>query len=334
MKIRRMLPLLAAVCLLLTGCGDAPAENSASFFAMDTYVTVRAYGADEELLRSAEDRVEKLESLLSVTREDSEISRLNRDGCAELSKSTADLLRRALELGDLTAGALDVTVYPIVRAWGFTTGKYRVPTEAEISELLSCVDYRNVTLTDAGAAVPAGTMVDLGSVAKGYAGEQIAALLRDGGVRSALLDLGGNVQTVGAKPDGTPWSIAVRDPHGDGYLGVVSVTDEAVVTSGGYERYFVDESGAVRWHIMDPATGSPAQSGLLSATVVGKSGVICDGLSTALFVLGKDRAEALWRQMGSFEMILLSEEGELWITPGLEGRFTSKRYRPEVMGRD
>lgn len=323
-----VLPVVLALSLLLSGCGaavpTAPAkESSRSFFAMDTYMSLRADGAEEALLDEAVAWVEDLESKISTTREDSEVFGLNRDGVGGLSEEPAALLRRALALCEQTGGALDVTVYPVVRAWGFTTGAYRVPEAAELEALLRSVDYRRVTLTEDGQVrLSPGMELDLGSVAKGYVGDRLCALLRAGGVESALLDLGGNVQALGGKPEGGDWRVGVRDPSGEGLLGVLSVRDSAVVTSGGYERYFTDEAGRLWWHIMDPATGYPAQNGLISVSVVGGEGLVCDALSTALFVMGPSRAADYWRTHSGFDMILVTEDGELLLTPDLADRFT------------
>lgn len=313
--------LLAPLLLLPYGCAPAqPLERT--FFAMDTVMTLRLYqGGDGSLLDRAEARVRELEGLWSVTDGTSEISTLNHDGSAELSPETADLLRTALDMCRRTDGALDISTYPVLRAWGFTTGEYSVPGGEAIAALLPLVDYGRVALEAGAAALPPGMEIDLGSVAKGYTGDALAALLKQGGAASALLDLGGNIQAVGSKPDGSPWRVAIRDPAGDGNIGVVEVADQVVVTSGGYERYF-EEDGVLYWHIIDPATGWPARSGLTSVTVVGESGLLCDGLSTALFVMGREGALEHWRQHRDFEAVLVSEDGSVTITAGLEGRFT------------
>lgn len=316
----------AAALLLLAGCAapQAQAQPAAerTFFAMDTVMTLRLYeGGDEALLQAAEARVRELEGLLSVTGRGSEIHALNRDGAAELSPDTGSLLRGALELCARTQGALDISTYPVLRIWGFTTGDYAVPDGETIAALLPLVDYTRVELDGNAAALPDGMEIDLGSVAKGYTGAALAALLREGGVTSALLDLGGNIQAVGAKPNGSPWRVGVRNPAGEGNLGVVEVENQAVITSGGYERYF-EEDGVRYWHILDPQTGAPARSGLASVTVVGDGGLMCDGLSTALFVMGREGALEHWRRYRDFEAVLVSEDGAVTITPGLEGRFT------------
>ncbi len=333
---RRILLLLLIFSLLLGGCASVRTERSVTFFAMDTYMTLRIYDGDSALMNDAQALVTDMERRVSVTDEGSEIAHLNRSGKARLSPETKALLERALTLCKETAGALDITVYPLVRAWGFTTNRQHVPEEETIRALLPAVGYAGVVLDGDTAILPKGAAIDLGAVAKGYLGDRLAALLRERGVSSALLDLGGNIQTVGKKPDGTPWHIAVRAPQGDGNLGVVDVEDEAVVTSGGYERFFTGEDGTVYWHILDPATGYPARSGVISATVVGKDGARCDALATALFVLGAERATAFWRQHKDFEMLLLTEDGELLITPQLSERFTPNGeagYRLQVIDR-
>ena len=321
---------LFALCLvfvLMGGCAPAPAQAApaweSTFFAMDTVMNVRIYaGGDEALLDAAEDRVRELEALWSVTDGNSEIYALNRDGSAAgLSPETADLLEAALGMCGRTDGALDISIYPVLRAWGFTTGEYAVPTEAELDALLSKVDYTRVRQDGTRVALPGGMEIDLGSVAKGCAGQRLTWLLRANGVTSALLDLGGNIQAVGSRPDGNPWRIGVRAPEGDGNVGVVSVSGKAVVTSGGYERYF-ERDGVRYWHIIDPATGAPARSGLASVTVIGDSGLMCDALSTALFVMGLDKALEHWREYRDFEAVFVCGDGSVTVTAGLEDSFT------------
>ena len=330
--MRRVFALCMAL-LLLAGCAPAPAQAQPTaertFFAMDTVMNLRIYGGgDETALDEAQARVKEMEGLWSVTDPDSEIYALNHTGSLmRMSAETGDLLETALGMCERTNGALDITTYPVLRAWGFTTGGYRVPSGEEIAELLPLVDYTQVRQSMGDAYLPEGMEIDLGSVAKGYTGDALAALLKQDGVTSALLDLGGNIQTIGAKPDGSPWRVAIRDPEGEGNLGVVEVIGQAVVTSGGYERYF-EEDDVRYWHILDPKTGAPARSGLSSVTVVGETGTVCDALSTALFVMGPGDALDFWRQHRDewrFELILVEEDGSVTVTAGLEDSFTLSR---------
>ena len=210
----------------------------------------------------------------------------------------------------------------MVRAWGFTTGDYQVPSDDDLATLTALVDYTRIDYDPASGAVslPEGMEIDLGSVAKGYAGREAAQLLRQAGVSSALLNLGGNIQTVGSRPDGDPWQIGVKDPSTGQPMMVLSIRDQAVVTSGGYERYF-QQDGRTYWHIMDPATGRPAESGLRSVTIVGDDGLVCDGLSTALFVMGLERAAQFWAGSDDFEAIFVTDDGSVYLTQGLTDRF-------------
>ncbi len=334
--MKRIIPYLF-LAVLLTGCGrrtadipggsaaptDPPEWRERSVFAMDTLMQLRVYGASETLLDRAQEQIITLEESISVTLADSEIAQLNRQGRGCLSPELKELLKEALSLCRETEGALDVTVYPVVRAWGFTTGEYRVPSSEELELLLGAVDYNGVRVREDGEVVlPAGAELDLGSVAKGYLGDLLCALLRDWGVEHAMLNLGGNVQVLGGKPDGSTWRIGIRDPEGDGLLGTVDLRDGAVITSGGYERYFMDEDGNLWWHIMDPKTGMPARNGLISVTVLGDRGLVCDALSTALFVMGEEKALAYWRTHREVELALVTEDGRLVLTPGLAAGFT------------
>lgn len=231
---------------------------------------------------------------MSVTDENSEIHQANHAGSSpvSLSEDTRELLEEALALCGETGGALDVTVYPVVRAWGFTAGDYRVPEAKEVSALLEKVGYDRAELNGDRLTLPEGTELDLGAVAKGYTGDRLMELFREAGISSAIVELGGNVQALGAKPDGESWRIAVQAPEG-GYAGVLEITDKAVVTSGGYQRYF-EKDGETYIHIIDPSTGYPARTGLASVTIVADSGLLGDGLSTALFVMGREKAEDYW----------------------------------------
>lgn len=323
--MRRLSALCIALLLLLAGCsGGEPVHRELT--AMDTFMTLTVYGqshaAGEALLEEAAGEIRSLEGLLSVTDPGSEIYRANHSGgeAVSLSDPVRELLEDSLALCEETGGALDVTVYPVVRAWGFTTGDYRVPEEGELSALTDRIDYTQVSLDGSRLTLPDGMELDLGAVAKGWTGDRLMSLFREAGVTSAIVELGGNVQALGAKPDGSPWRVAVQSPEG-GYAGVLEIMDKAVVTSGGYQRYF-EQDGETYIHIIDPATGHPAKTGLASVTIVADSGLRGDGLSTALFVMGREKAEAFWRAHPDFDFILLCEDGTAVITEGLEDCFS------------
>lgn len=335
-----LLAAVLAAAVLLGGCAQRTAEPaSGQIFAMDTIMSMDVYGeGGEEALARAEETIYRLEDLWAVTDENSEIWALNHSGGAwvDLSQETADLLSRALELCALTDGALDLTAYSAVQAWGFTTGEYRVPSQGELDALIPRIDYTRLELDGDGlrARLPENMELDLGAVAKGYAGARLAEQLREQGVTSALLNLGGNVQTVGGKPDGSPWSVGVQDPASEQVdnLLAIQVVDQAVVTSGSYQRYF-QQDGQTYWHILDPETAAPARTGLASVTVVGPDGTVCDGLATALFVLGEEAGIELWRahpELG-VQVIWVREDGSVALTEGLEENY---QVNPQHRGLD
>lgn len=323
---------------ILTGC-SAPAEEmqqpvERSLFAMNTYMTFTVYGEDAQAaLQEAEECIQQVEGLWSVTDEDSEIYQANHSGGqpVTVSEETAEIISFALEMAQRTGGALDPTIYPVLTAWGFTTDSKQVPSQQQIAQLLEQVGYDRIQINGSELTVPDGMELDLGAVGKGYTADLVTEILRRHGVTSALISLGGNIQSIGSRPDGSDWRLGIRAPWESGNLGVLTVSDAAVVTSGGYENYFDDEQGNIYWHILDPSTGYPADSGLQSVTIVGREGKMCDALSTALFVMGAQSAEQYWRENGGFEMLLVTDSGEILITEGIAEDFTLNEGRTETV---
>lgn len=332
MKKRILCALLAVVlcACALAGCSREPVESTT--FAMDTVMNFTLYGGwDREKTKETRDwmtsRLAYCDEMFSATDENSDIAQVNRAAGqpVELKNPTAELLSQALELCRVTDGALDITAYPAVKAWGFTQEEHRVPSEEELAELAARIDYSAVQLEGNTVTLPEGVEIDLGAVAKGFAGDETAATARESGVASALLDLGqSTIVAVGSKPGGKPWRIGVVDPAQPGnYFAVVELVDMAMGTSGGYQRYF-EQDGITYWHILDPDTAAPARSGLASVTVVSPSALTCDGLSTALFVMGLEKGAQFWRDHPEleFDVIFVTEDGEIYRTAGLEGRFS------------
>lgn len=325
---RRALSLLAIVIIscLATGCSKTTKPLSHSIFAMDTVMDVTIYG-DEEQLRDIENIVYSIEDELSVTNATSAVYQLNTAGSLVVDMELASLVTRSLDLCKETDGALDITIYPVSRAWGFTRGQYQVPDTSELNRLLANVDYNGVSTdicdNQTTIRLKSGKQVDFGSVAKGYAADRIVEYMASSGISGGLINLGGNVHTYGTKPDGSLWKIGIANPENvSEYVGYLELTDRAVVTSGGYQRYF-EQDGKIYHHIINPATGYPADNDLASVSVIGESGFMCDGLSTALFVMGLDEAINYWRDHGDFELVLVDKAGNVYITKGLERIFTS-----------
>lgn len=337
-KGMRIFALLSALALL-TACGGArETEEERQLLAMDTVISLRVFGR-ENTVQDAEEEIRRLEVLLSRTDPDSALSRLNRSA-GQMTEAEEELCRLLKTAGDWsreTGGAFDITVAPVMDAWGFTTDARQVPGEAELAESLSRVGAEHVRVGEDGASVwlDPGTELDLGGIAKGYAADCLWALFRDAGSSRGCTSLGGNVLVWGTRPDGNPWRIGIQDPaypDQQRFVGVLSLEDSFAVTSGSYQRYF-EQNGVKYHHILDPKTGFPADSGLVSVTVTAPTdpeaapgtpgtGTMCDALSTALFVMGEARALEFWRQSGgAFQLILVTEDGRVVCTAGLEDRF-------------
>lgn len=232
-----------------------------------------------------------------------------------------DKIREMEELWSVTDKNSDV--YAVNHSSGQT-----VTVDWKTAELLEKVGYDKVELNNDQIQMEPGGMIDLGAVGKGYAGDEAAQILRERGITAALLDIGGNIQAIGTKPDGSDWRVGLKDPFSGGVLGIIQVSDVAVVTSGNYERFFTGEDGKVYGHIIDPATGHPVENGIASVSVIASEGKLCDALSTALFVMGLENAQDYWRQRRNFEMILIMEDGDIYLTEGIRNSFSlNSEYR-------
>ena len=292
---------------------------------MDTYMSVKATGRDSEgAVEAVRDAIMTLDSDLSVTNPESLVYRLNSDGSCVADKDMQYLISRSLDVTAMTDGAFNICIYPIMKEWGFTTGEYKVPDASTLATLCGALKSAKVAFKGDTVTLSEGTMIDFGGIAKGYATKVAVDLLTDRKIKSALINLGGNVYALGKKTDGSLWNVAVKSPDDSiKYLGVLSICDKAVITSGGYERFF-EEAGKTYHHIIDPSTGYPADSGAKSVTVVSADPTLADALSTAIFVMGKDKATDLWRNNSSlFDFIYYDESGSLYITEGIKDAFQS-----------
>lgn len=338
--MKRLPVYVFLLALLLSGCGAQlspdEAQESIQVIAMDTAMLITTYGERSvPAAYAAEDRIRELEAALSRTIEDSEVSRLNAAGM--LTESGAELRSILSQAGyycQETGGAFDVTVAPVVAAWGFAGGDgYRVPSQEELDRLLELVDGFAIRGNGQTVSLDPGQSIDLGGIAKGYAADKIVEIFQEYEVPRGLAQLGGNVLAWGDRPDGTSWRVGIQDParpdDKNAFAGVLNLTDSFAVTSGSYQRYF-EENGKRYHHIIDPATGYPADSGLTSVTVVADCalpeypGTMCDAFSTALFIMGEEQALDFWRHWDGtpFELVLVTEDGRVVVTEGLADRFT------------
>ena len=301
--------LIVFLSLLLFLSCRTETLSSAVSFACDTVVTIRAY-APQETVDNAMRLIRDYEQVLSRTVESSDIWKLNHaDGNpVEVNPETADLLRLAVEISEYSDGAFDVTIAPMSALWDFASETPSVPDASMLKEAAQRVDWRNIRIEGTTVTLQNGAEIDLGGIAKGYIADRVAAYLKEQGVAHACINMGGNILVLGGKPDGTDWTIGIRDPNGTAEQSeeVLSLSDGAVVTSGNYERFFLRD-GVRYHHILDPKTGMPVQNGVASVTILSNDSTLADALSTACFVLGPDASKALLERCGARAIFLCTD---------------------------
>lgn len=317
MRYLNRLFLFCFVTLFLSACSIASKEPlSKTGFYFDTVITITLYDSkDEELLNTCFDYCKDFENLVSRTKKNSDVAKINqaKGQSVNVSDTTITLLQKGIKFGELTDGAFDITIAPLMELWDVKNNPGNVPSESDITEALSHVNYKNiviegntVTLTDPKAAI------DLGGIAKGYIADQLKEYLLSEGVTSAIINLGGNVLTVGEKPGGTSFNIGIQKPFDKQNATVTSVQvkDSSVVTSGSYERYFkVDDT--IYHHILNTETGYPCDNGLLSVTILSEESIDGDALSTACFALGLEEGQRLIESLENIDAIFVTDDYEI-----------------------
>ena len=320
--IKKRLPAaLLALALCLAGGAAAETKESVVGYQLDTIITLTAYCEDKAVLEDALKECDRLEQLLSKTIEGSDVWRINHaEGQpVEVDPVTAEVIRTALAISEISEGAFDITIAPASALWDFKAETPALPDAEALAEAASRVNWRALQLEGNTVTLPAGMMIDLGGIAKGYIGDAVRAYLENRGITSAVLAFGGNIVTIGTKPDGKLWKIGVQDIDGPAMesMLVLQMGGGSAVTSGNYERGF--ELDGVRYHhILEPATGWPVQNSLASVTILGDSSAMGDGLSTAAFVLGEEKGLALIESMKDTEAIFILKDRTVITTSGGE----------------
>ncbi|MDF2922301.1 MAG: rane-associated lipoprotein involved in thiamine biosynthesis [Paenibacillaceae bacterium] len=294
-------------------------------FGMNTEILHRVFGEHaEEAVISVKAELKRLEHQLSRFVPGSEISRINQAAGKEtvtISPETYEVLSGAIRFSQISQGLFDISIGPLVDLWDYKHA-IRAPEETRIQQVLPLVNFHDLimdTKRQAAGLRTRGQSIDLGGIGKGYAGDCCIRILQQYGIVSAFVSIGGNVSVLGNKPDHSPWRVGIRHPRRDCLMGMVEATHQAVVTSGDYERYFVDQTGKRQHHILNPTTGRPAESGLISVTVVADSALTADALSTAIFVAGMERGLGFLAQVPGAEAVLVDKDQRVFITRGLKG---------------
>jgi len=316
----RLLASLILLSFFLTNCTkEKPFRET--MFLMGTLVEIVAY-PDSQQVRDAVGRafrrMEKVEAMADPKASDSPLTSLRRGEDADLSSELLQVLIVALDVARKSGGAFDPTMGELVAMWGFDRSEPNVPGSLQISGAMGSLGYEHLSVDGVRVKVSGQPVwLELGGVAKGYAVDEAVRVLKESGVRAGIVNAGGDLRAFGEKPGGKGWRIGVQDPDDpQGLLGVLSLKDGSVATSGDYERYF--EVDGIRYHhILDPNTGRPSRSGIRSTTVMASECVLADALATAAFVLGPDRGQELFDGYNDVEGILVTEDGKILETSGI-----------------
>ena len=330
-KIKNFLLFLALICVLCA-CGEN--KSLRSIYVMDSVATFQIYPQNEELVDEMCGKLYEIDRELSAY--DGDIKNINDSSGGELKVHSGHLLNGSLVLSEKTGGAFSPVLGTVIELWGIGE-KNAVPKQDELARAMSTSKLENVEIADGCVSLKNGVRLNFGAVAKGYASGVLREMLVENGVSGAVISLGGNVYVHGRKPDGSGWNVALRDPQGspNDWFGSMHLTDRFVISSGDYERYF-EKDGKRFHHIIDPETGSPAESDLTSVTVICEDGLLGDAYSTALYVMGRDAALSFWRKEHGFELVLVGRDGRVTLTEGIAGSFIpneSRGYIYEVENR-
>lgn len=342
-KIVKQFILAALLLATLISCNNTGGKRiEDNLFALDTYISfVVSTGKDQDSragLDSAIKRIQDIEKRMSVTLPDSDISKVNKAAGKEPVKVHSDtfyVIQKAIQYGELTQGSFDISIRPVGELWDISGDNPRVPYKTEIEQLLPLVDYRKIKLDEQEQTVfleQEGMSIDLGGIAKGYAGDEVVRILKEHGVSHALVNLGGNIAVINGKEDGSPWRIGIQNPRLDddserrGHVAAITTTGNSIVTSGDYERYMVEvykQTGKRYHHIFDPETGRPTQNSVISVTIVTESGIDADALSTALFVMGVEKGLKLANELEGIEAMIIDEGKTIYLSEGLKDQISA-----------
>ncbi|MCK4910576.1 MAG: FAD:protein FMN transferase [Thermodesulfovibrionales bacterium] len=334
---------IMAIMAIMAGCAeqkelekqsqstDELFRKRASIMHTNVSVTVAAGSSEQadKAIEAAFSKIRELEGLLSFWTEDSEIAAINRNAgkkAVRVSAPTLEILERAMEISDWTDGAFDATVGPVIRQWDFN--EQTLPEPEALKAALDKVDYRALEIDTENSTAYLGRpemSFDTGGIAKGFAADAAIDVLKAQGISAALVSVSGDIRAYGRKPDGTEWRVGIKNPRSDdpnSFIASLSLNDEAISTSGDYERFFIKD-GRRYHHILDPRTGQPAE-GSMSVTVIADSATYTDGLSTGIFVMGPEKGIKVLEEHG-FQGVLIGADGETYITGGLAGRLRMKK---------
>lgn len=308
---------------------DPNSKISRSEFMLNTYIKITLYGTDNnELFEEIYKDIEELEGNLSVHIVNSDLYKLKENAgksYTEVSDDTVEIMQKSIEYSKFSDGLFDVTAGPLIELWSIGTSNEKIPNEEEITKTLELIDYNDILINVNENKImfkKEKMFADFGAIAKGYIADKTADKIKELGVNNAIVDLGGNVLLIGSKPNGSNFRIGIQNPDEarGGYLGILSVSDLSIVTSGDYERYFIQD-GIKYHHILDPYTGFPSKNNLKSVSIITKKSFDGDALSTTILLMGLEKGLEKINQLNDVEAIFVTKDNKIYITNGIKDKF-------------
>lgn len=335
-KIIKRLTISLLLIFSLTILGGCSKDNksteplSRSEVLMGTVVTVSLYDSnDEAILDKVFNKVKDLESILSINENGTLVDEINEEAGikpVKVDDDTYNIVKKGIEYSNLSNGLFDISVGPIVKLWNIGLPEARVPSQEEIDEKLPLIGYSDIEIDDTNKTIflkRKGMIIDLGGIAKGYTADVISNILTEEGVKSAIINLGGNVFAHGSKVNGDDWKIGIQNPFTErgGIIGTITTSNKSVVTSGIYERY-IEQDGVKYHHILSPFTGYPYDNEIAGITIVSDKSVDGDALSTSVFAMGVEKGMEFVNTLDGIDAIFITKDYKVYITDGLKSIFT------------
>lgn len=333
MKKLYLILVSSIVAITVAACSNGNSSKysspiSKTDFFMGTVVKISLYDKkDKDIISKAFDRIKEIENEVSINKEGTELDKLNSSAGKEPLKVKDDtymMIKKGLEYSKLSQGSFDITIGPIVKLWSIGLPEAKVPTELEISDKLKLVGYKDVKINENKSIFlkRPGMIIDLGGIAKGYTADAVVDVLKQNGVKSAVIDLGGNVFAMGSKMDGQPWKIGIQNPFElrGKIIGTIEVQNKSIVTSGIYER-FIEKDGKRYHHILSPFNGYPYNNEIAGVTIVSDKSIDGDALSTTVFSKGLNGGMKFVKETKGIEAIFVTKNKEVYITDGLKNNF-------------
>lgn len=343
MKKRLILIIIVFMLINITSCNNKQQHNntntkiSKSDFMLNTYIIITLFDTeDETLFEPIFNNIKELENILSVHVATSDLYKLRENAgkkYTKVSDETMEVMKKSIKYSEFSEGLFDVTLGPLIELWGIGTTKEKVPKQEEIKETLLLIDYKKININEEKKEImleKEGMFIDFGAIAKGYIADKTAEKIKELGIKSAIINLGGNVLLLGSRPDNSDFKIGIQDPKEarGGYLGTVKASDLSIVTSGDYERYF-EKDGQRYHHIINPFTGFPSDNNLKSVSIITSSSFDSDALSTTILLLGLEKGLTKVNSLENVEAIFVTKDNKIYLTEGIRDKFelTNKEYK-------